>query len=156
MLFFFGCFVVPGGFYRPPDCGIQLIMMAPLIASVALASILFAFQAVGHSGSITVPRQATLACDAGSFASVMPPEATVEKVASVAEGGNYGEGPPDEAYPWIPTGLPGLCAVTVRVQSSPSSSFRFGLFLPSADRWKGRFLAVGNGGFSGGINWIDM
>ncbi|KAK4445101.1 Tannase/feruloyl esterase [Podospora aff. communis PSN243] len=130
--------------------------MAPLAASVALAGILFALQAVGHGRNGNAPRQATLACDAGSFASVMPPGAAVEKVAIVAEGGNYGEGMSDEAYPWIPTGLPGLCAVTVRVQSSPSSSFRFGLFLPSADRWKGRFLAVGNGGFSGGINWIDM
>ncbi|KAK0610985.1 Tannase/feruloyl esterase [Immersiella caudata] len=86
----------------------------------------------------------------------MPPEATVENVVSVAEGGNWGEGPADEAYPWIPLGLPALCAVTVRVQSSPLSSYRFGLFLPQADQWKGRFLAVGNGGFAGGINWIDM
>ncbi|KAK0648950.1 Tannase/feruloyl esterase [Cercophora newfieldiana] len=95
-------------------------------------------------------------CDAAPFASVLPAEATLEKVASVPDGGSYGEGPPDEAYPWIPTGLPALCAVTVRVQSSPTSSYRFGLFLPSAEQWKGRFLAVGNRGFAGGINWIDM
>lgn len=38
--------------------------------------------------------------------------------------------------------------------SSPSSSFRFGIFLPT--QWNGRFLTVGNGGFAGGINWLDM
>lgn len=98
-----------------------------------------------------------LPCDAASFASFLPPEATIENAVSVPEGGSYGEGVTiDAAYPWIPTGLPALCAVTVRVTTSPSSAFRFGLFLPSADQWKERFLAVGNGGFAGGINWIDM
>ncbi|RYP15292.1 hypothetical protein DL765_005816 [Monosporascus sp. GIB2] len=38
-----------------------------------------------------------------------------------------------------------------------SSSFRFGLFLPDAEKaWNRRFLAVGNGGFAGGINWLEM
>jgi feruloyl esterase len=50
--------------------------------------------------------------------------------------------------------LPGLCAVSVQVQSISNSTFGFGLFLP--DEWNGRFLATGNGGFGGGINYVDM
>lgn len=69
-------------------------------------------------------------------------------------GGSYGEGVADIPYPINPTNLPALCAVTVRVTSSPTSSYRFGLFLPNS--WNTNFLVVGNGGFAGGINWLDM
>ncbi|PYH94355.1 feruloyl esterase B precursor [Aspergillus ellipticus CBS 707.79] len=34
------------------------------------------------------------------------------------------------------------------------TTYNFGLFLPN--EWNERFLAVGNGGYAGGINWIDM
>jgi len=134
-------------------------VMTRIAVSVAVASIIFVLQTIGNPAGGVVrlhPRQQALPCDVSSFVSALPPNATIEKVASVPELGSYGEGPPDEAYPWIPTGMPALCAVTVRVISSPSSSYRFGLFLPAPDKWQGRFLAVGNGGFSGGINWIDM
>lgn len=93
-------------------------------------------------------------CVTSTFSEILPASAHVENVVSVAAGSEYGEGPSDIAYPIIPTNLPGLCAVTINVTSSESSSFRFGLFLP--DEWNERFLAVGNGGFAGGINWHDM
>jgi hypothetical protein len=98
--------------------------------------------------------QKRLACDRASFAAVLPSEATVEAVAAVGPNGTYGEGAANVAYPTDPTNLPALCAVTVRVRSSSSSSYRFGLFLPN--EWNSRFLVVGNGGFAGGINWLDM
>jgi feruloyl esterase len=44
--------------------------------------------------------------------------------------------------------------VSIQVQSIANSTFGFGLFLP--DKWNKRFLAVGNGGFAGGINYLDM
>ena len=84
------------------------------------------------------------------------PNASVEVVVSVPEGGSYGEGAADIPYPYKPTGLPELCAVTIKVISSPSSSYRFGLFLPTAAKWNSRFLAVGSEGFAGGINWLGM
>ncbi|KAK0625476.1 Tannase/feruloyl esterase [Bombardia bombarda] len=95
-----------------------------------------------------------LECDRASFESILPAGATLEQVTAVPLNGSYGEGTADIPYPTNPTGLPALCAVTVRVESSPTSSYRFGLFLP--DEWKGKFLAIGNGGFAGGINWLDM
>ena len=94
-------------------------------------------------------------CTPDKFASLaLPASVQIEKVAPVQEGGSYGEGFANVPYPIDPTGLPELCAVTVKVTSSQSSSYRFGLFLPT--EWKGRMLTVGNGGFAGGINWRDM
>lgn len=95
-------------------------------------------------------------CNQAFFTGILPPEASLENIAAVPEGGSYGEGKANIAYPTDPTDLPALCAVTVNVTSSPSSSYRFGLFLPMPTEWSGRFLAVGNGGFAGGINWLDM
>ncbi|KAH8645435.1 Tannase/feruloyl esterase [Xylariales sp. PMI_506] len=100
------------------------------------------------------------ACQSNSSAvksvieSVLPSNASVERVEWVDQGGTYGEGVLDLNYPIQPTNLPSLCAVTIDVISSGNSSYRFGLFLP-AD-WNSRFLAIGNGGFGGGINWLDM
>ncbi|KAK4192336.1 tannase and feruloyl esterase-domain-containing protein [Podospora australis] len=97
-----------------------------------------------------------LECNWDTFSAegVLPSGTTLENVTSVAPGGSFGEGEANIPYPMNPTNLPPLCAVTVRVDSSPTSSYRFGLFLP--EEWNLRLLVVGNGGFAGGINWLDM
>lgn len=95
-----------------------------------------------------------VSCDVATFASVLPAAAKVEKVEYVSAGGTFGEPLTDLMYPIPPTNLPELCAVIISVASSPISSYRFGIFLPA--EWNRRFLAVGNGGFGGGINWLDM
>lgn len=80
--------------------------------------------------------------------------ATVLNVTSVPAGGSFGQGTADIPYPVDATNLTSLCAVIVNATTSAESSFTFGLFLP--DGWNSRFLAVGNGGFAGGINWASM
>ncbi|CAK7221401.1 hypothetical protein SBRCBS47491_004518 [Sporothrix bragantina] len=92
-------------------------------------------------------------CNVLFFQKILPKNAALEKVQIVPAGGTFGEGTFDVPYPYQPTNLPPLCAVIVNVTSSPSSSYRFGLLLPSF--WNSRFLAVGNGGFAGGINWLS-
>ncbi|ORY71320.1 feruloyl esterase B precursor [Pseudomassariella vexata] len=79
--------------------------------------------------------------------------ASVSYAGTVAKGGSFGI--PSLAYPANATNLPALCAVTICVKSSANSSFSFGLFLPDTT-WNERFLATGNGGSGGGINWPDM
>ena len=93
-------------------------------------------------------------CKQDTFKDVLPKEATIEKLASVEKGGEYGEGKDNIPYPYNPKDLPELCAVTVKVNSSRKSAYRFGLFLPT--EWNSKILTVGNGGFAGGINWLDM
>ncbi|KAL2194041.1 hypothetical protein P885DRAFT_43800 [Corynascus similis CBS 632.67] len=131
--------------------------MARFTVLIASAAIYLAFHALAvpysSSGESRLPVEPSR-CTQDFFANALPAEATLEKVAIVRKGGSYGEGWKNVAYPVDPTGLPALCAVTVRVRSSSASSYRFGLFLP--DEWNSRFLVVGNGGFAGGINWRDM
>lgn len=114
-----------------------------------LALALRALAAPADSTTASQPK-----CVAATFKCILPKGATLETVAAVPNGGSYGEGAADIAYPTNPTGLPELCAVIVKVTSSPTTSYRFGLFLPAT--WNSRFFAVGNGGFAGGINWLDM
>nr|POF26160.1 putative feruloyl esterase b [Quercus suber] len=85
---------------------------------------------------------------------VLPPEALVTFTRRVEDGATFDVPPGDIAYTTSPTGLRALCAVVVRVNTSSSSAYSFGVFLP--DQWNSRFLAVGNGAFAGGINWLDM
>ncbi|RDW78958.1 Carboxylic ester hydrolase [Aspergillus mulundensis] len=53
------------------------------------------------------------------------------------------------------TGLPEYCALYVNVSSSPVSSYEFGLWLPTTT-WNKRYMAYGNGGFTGQIAFDDM
>ncbi|KAF2448096.1 feruloyl esterase B precursor [Karstenula rhodostoma CBS 690.94] len=95
-----------------------------------------------------------LECSPAAIQSALPSNATVNFAYPIQANGTFQVPAGDTGYPTSPLGLPALCAVSVQVQSVCNTTFGFGLFLPSD--WNGRFLAVGNGGFAGGINWMDM
>ncbi|KAI0856222.1 feruloyl esterase B precursor [Xylaria cubensis] len=82
-------------------------------------------------------------------------EATINFVQAIPRNGSFGQGATDIPFPMNATQLPALCAVGINVRSSENSSYNFGLFLPDST-WNERFLATGNGGYGGGINWPDM
>jgi len=98
-----------------------------------------------------VPIQA-FECAVSTFDKLLPSNATVNFATDVPAGGALNYSNPE--FPVNDTGLPSLCAVSINVISSNESSFNFGLFLP--ERWNNRYIASGNGGFGGGINWNDM
>jgi feruloyl esterase len=95
-----------------------------------------------------------LECSPSAIQAALPSNATVNFAYPIQANGSFQVSAGDTGYPTNPVGLPALCAVSVQVQSVGNTTFGFGLFLPSD--WNGRFLAVGNGGFAGGVNWIDM
>lgn len=95
-------------------------------------------------------------CSASYFQSLLPGNATVRFATSVQENATFTVPAGDIAYPTSPTQLKAACAVEINVTSSVESAFSFGIFLPEAGLWNERFLAVGNGGFAGGVNWLDM
>lgn len=95
-----------------------------------------------------------LQCSTESIQSALPSNATVNFALPLSANSTFQVPESDTGYPTSPVALPALCAVSVQVQSIGNTTFGFGLFLPES--WNGRFLAVGNGGFAGGINWQDM
>jgi feruloyl esterase len=106
--------------------------------------------------AITLPRISALPrdnCNNAFFDHVLPANASTIGAYQVEANGSFGQ-QWDIAYPNNATKLPALCAVIINVTSSATSSFTFGLFLPN--EWNERFITVGNGGFSGGINWYSM
>ncbi|KAI1847160.1 hypothetical protein JX265_011836 [Neoarthrinium moseri] len=94
-------------------------------------------------------------CTPESFSTIIEsnPDATVNYAYAVPQNGSFGV--PSLAFPTNATNLPALCAVGINVKSSANTSYNFGLFLPDTI-WNERFLATGNGGYGGGINWPDM
>ena len=96
---------------------------------------------------------ASRSCDVDTLTSLLhgcnlPGPSKVVYAQHIAQGGaTFDTSPP---FPKNATDLPELCAVKVNVQSSDSSAYNFGLFLPS--EWNSRMMTTGNGGFSGGIN----
>ncbi|KAM0789565.1 hypothetical protein ACM66B_000375 [Microbotryomycetes sp. NB124-2] len=50
--------------------------------------------------------------------------------------------------------LPAFCRFAANVTTSPTSKFKFELWLPV--KWSGRYIAVGNGGMNGGVAYPDM
>ena len=86
-------------------------------------------------------------CTPSAFQAILPANATVTFARSLSANSTFVVPLGDIAYPKSPTQLQALCAVQIKVPSSPTSAFSLGLFLPQD--WNERFLAVGNGGFAG-------
>lgn len=131
---------------------IKLVAAASFLAAATVAST--SATGNGDANTKTSRQVGGVSCDPQTFANVLPSSAKIEKIEYVSAGSTFGEPGTDLMYPIPPTNLPELCAVIIAVASSPVSVYRFGIFLPA--EWNGRFLAVGNGGFGGGINWLDM
>jgi feruloyl esterase len=93
-------------------------------------------------------------CNPSSIQAALPAAASVNFAYPLKANSTFKTPKGDTGYPENAVNLPALCAVSVQVQSLGNSTYGFGLFLP--EDWNQRFLAVGNGGFSGGINWLDM
>ncbi|CBY00314.1 similar to feruloyl esterase B precursor [Plenodomus lingam JN3] len=95
-----------------------------------------------------------LDCTSSAIQAILPSNASVNFAQVVSANSTFEVPKSYTGYPESPVGLPASCAVSVQVQSIENTTYGFGLFLP--EDWNGRFLAVGNGGFGGGINWLDM
>lgn len=114
------------------------------------------YQSYFSSLLLSIPAVTAANCSASYFQSLIPSNAAVRFARPVINGSTFEVPAGDIAYPISPTHMNAACAVEINVTSSAESAFSFGLFLPDASTWNSRFLAVGNGGFAGGINWLDM
>ncbi|KAK3335823.1 Tannase/feruloyl esterase [Cercophora scortea] len=116
------------------------------------------------SGVHSAPPQtrAALSCTSSSFTNVVTlPGVTVTIESAVTKSGTYQESG-NLGFPQQIDLLPSLCVVIVKVTNTsdvpikPQSSYRFGMFLPTAAKWNNKIMTVGSASFAGGINWPDM
>jgi feruloyl esterase len=106
---------------------------------------------------------ATTPCE--SLAGLKIDKATITSATMVPEGPaparGGGRGParggavsaPATPAPPPPT-IPAHCSVTLVLKPSPDSVINMELWLPPADKWNGKFMGVGNGGFAGSIQGL--
>ncbi|MBV9085583.1 MAG: tannase/feruloyl esterase family alpha/beta hydrolase [Acidobacteriaceae bacterium] len=89
-------------------------------------------------------------CD--SLSSVNLPYTTVTLAHQLPAGGFT---PPLGAPPQAARNLPAFCRVAATLKPTADSDIRIEVWMP-ASRWNGKFVAVGNGGWSGAINYGGM
>lgn len=75
---------------------------------------------------------------------------------SISAGSNFTGNSTETSYNTLQTNLPSICRVAFTVRTSPKSTANAEVWLPQPSLWNDRFLAVGNGGFAGGINYPDI
>jgi feruloyl esterase len=52
--------------------------------------------------------------------------------------------------------LPEFCRVVAITKPSKDSEIKFEVWMPSPSKWNGKFMGVGNGGFLGAVNYLEM
>jgi feruloyl esterase len=109
---------------------------------------------LGSAALVGAAHALNFTCTPSAIQAALPAGANVNFAYPVAANSTFEVPKSETGYPDSPPNLPALCAASIQVQSAGNTTFGFGIFLP--EDWNGRFLAVGNGGFAGGINYADM
>ena len=114
-----------------------------------------ALVAIGAAWSLTSHPAAAADCEA--LAKLALPHTTITLAQPVAAGKFT---PPPQAGPPIGpppsyASLPAFCRVAMDAQPTGDSHILFEVWMPAAG-WNGKFLAVGNGGYSGAIGYAAM
>jgi feruloyl esterase len=102
--------------------------------------------------AIVASVRALLTCSIEAIGAILPANTTLLYAIPKGADSSFGS-QSDIAYPLNATGLPAFCAVQVNVSQS-DSSFVFALWLPV--QWNQRLMTVGDGGYTGGVNYIAM
>lgn len=83
-------------------------------------------------------------------------QSTIRFTTVITAGSNFTGDSTETGYNVVQTAVPAACRVAAEVQTSTNSSARFEIWFPPNGAWNSRFLAVGNGGWAGGINYPDI
>ncbi len=91
-----------------------------------------------------------------SLTNVTIANTTIRFATSIIAGSNFTGDSPETSYNTVQTALPAACRVACEIKTSRNFTARFEVRLPDAEAWNSRFLATGNGGWAGGINYADI
>jgi feruloyl esterase len=87
-----------------------------------------------------------------SLATLSLPDTTITKTEMVAPGAF--------TMPGLPPGqeagfrrLPAFCRVAATVHPTSDSEIKMEVWMPAPEKWNGKFMGVGNGGWSGAVSW---
>ncbi|KAF2170462.1 hypothetical protein M409DRAFT_19283 [Zasmidium cellare ATCC 36951] len=107
---------------------------------------------------LTLPVANAFECSRAAFQGILPTNisASVAYATTVPENSTFQVPESNIAFPTSPVLLRRVCAVQINITSSASSAYSLGLFLPDEDEWNERLLAVGGGGYAGGIDFVSM
>src|SRR6266852_8049116 len=96
-----------------------------------------------------------------NLSSLSLPDTTITMAQTVAAGAFA----PPEPFPVGSFGafrfvaakdLPEFCRVAAIAKPTKDSEIKFEVWMPSASNWNGKFMAVGNGGLSGAVEYLLM
>lgn len=74
--------------------------------------------------------------------------------AQAPRGGGAANAPPPQAAPQAVALIPAHCRLQIVLKPTPDSLINMEIWLPPADKWNGKFMGVGNGGFAGSIQGL--
>lgn len=98
---------------------------------------------------LAIPSAAATTCD--QLATLTLPATTIASATAVAAGQFSPPSGRADAF----RNLPAFCRVEATLRPSSDSDIKIEVWLPAAG-WNGKYLAVGNGGWSGSINYASM
>jgi feruloyl esterase len=90
-----------------------------------------------------------------SIGALKLPNTTITVASSVAAGAFTPAKPPALPIPASYQNLPAFCRVAATVKPTTDSDIKFEVWMPAAG-WNGKFVGVGNGGYSGEIWYWSM
>jgi feruloyl esterase len=102
-----------------------------------------------NQGRTNAEGRSALACDPATFAGLKIDATAIRSVELVPEGGFTPAGPQ--------TGFPTLqafCRISASTSAVKGSRINFEVWVP--ERWNGKVVATGNGGYSNALNYHDM
>jgi feruloyl esterase len=123
------------------------------IALLACAMLVPTSMAHPVASQVAAPPRAPIACE--SIASVAGPDTRITGVERIAPGAFKMTAPPAVPVPHDFSKMPAFCRVTATVSPVAESEIKMELWMPLTG-WNGKFVGVGNGGFSGAIWYFQM
>ena len=98
--------------------------------------------------SLSLPDATVSAAQIIAAGEFIPPSENINRPASTTS-------PASQRRNRIYQGLPAFCRVAISLQPSSDSDIKMEIWLPT-DSWNGKYLAVGNGAFTGNVRYSAM